>query len=73
MDFPSFDELTTTNWYARQRLETSQNHLLLALWGFFEKAAIGLTRLYKGKDFYIEFWTYCQSLSNMSSFSKQQS
>uniref|UniRef100_A0A0X3P503 Uncharacterized protein n=1 Tax=Schistocephalus solidus TaxID=70667 RepID=A0A0X3P503_SCHSO len=34
--------------YVRRRFSTSQNHLLVGLWTFFEKAAAGLTSLYRG-------------------------
>ncbi|VDD81891.1 unnamed protein product [Mesocestoides corti] len=48
-EFPSFEDLVASNRYVRERLLSCQNPLLVGLWGFFEKAATGLTRLYKGK------------------------
>ncbi len=48
INFSSLDELVNTNSYARKRYSASHDQLLVGLWGFFEKAASGLTRLYKG-------------------------
>ncbi|KAL7059158.1 hypothetical protein AAHC03_013244 [Spirometra sp. Aus1] len=45
---PTLEEAISEYSYARRRFSTSQNHLLVGLWTFFEKAAAGLTSLYRG-------------------------